>query len=45
MDKLNGAETIDDWFTLQTRKTSESVSGDIHLQIHYGDMGKSWKKK
>mmetsp|Transcript_17632 Transcript_17632/g.24490 ORF Transcript_17632/g.24490 Transcript_17632/m.24490 type:complete len:605 (+) Transcript_17632:224-2038(+) len=38
---LASSEKLDDWFPLNKRKTGEVVTGDIHLQIQYGDVKES----
>eukprot|EP01114_Cavostelium_apophysatum_P013673 TRINITY_DN3364_c0_g1_i4.p1 TRINITY_DN3364_c0_g1~~TRINITY_DN3364_c0_g1_i4.p1 ORF type:complete len:545 (+),score=110.15 TRINITY_DN3364_c0_g1_i4:209-1636(+) len=35
---LSSSEKLDEWVPLQRRKTKEEVSGDVHLQIQYGDL-------
>ena len=35
---LSSAEQLDDWFSLKKRKAKESVNGEIHMQIQYGDL-------
>eukprot|EP01119_Soliformovum_irregulare_P010969 TRINITY_DN2710_c0_g1_i1.p1 TRINITY_DN2710_c0_g1~~TRINITY_DN2710_c0_g1_i1.p1 ORF type:complete len:615 (-),score=204.72 TRINITY_DN2710_c0_g1_i1:16-1860(-) len=35
---MQSTSAIDDWFPLSKRKTKENVSGDVHLQIQYGDL-------
>jgi len=35
---LSSTEQLDDWFPLKKRKSKESISGEVHMQIQYGDL-------
>jgi hypothetical protein len=35
---LSSNEKLDDWFQLKPRSKDEPVSGDVHLEIQYGDL-------
>jgi len=38
---LSSTEKLDDWFVMNKRKEGEDVTGDIHLQIVYGELKQS----
>eukprot|EP01116_Phalansterium_solitarium_P006488 TRINITY_DN187_c0_g3_i1.p1 TRINITY_DN187_c0_g3~~TRINITY_DN187_c0_g3_i1.p1 ORF type:complete len:626 (+),score=187.98 TRINITY_DN187_c0_g3_i1:243-2120(+) len=38
---LTSSEALDEWFPLSRRKAGETISGELHLAVQYGDLVKS----